>query len=192
MAKKSKQQRRMLLSKMTEWISYISVAFSLIWLVWITSLILIKGIHGLSLAVFTENTPAPNEPGGLLNAIVGSLIIMLMACALGIPLGILTGIYLAEYGRNSWFAELLRMINDVLLSAPSIVIGLFVYIVIVLPTGQFSAIAGAIALCLIQIPLVTRTTENMLNTVPNHMRESAVALGIPKYRSVLRITIRAC
>lgn len=190
--KRNKQRKRMLLSNITIWISYVSVLFSLVWLIWITALILYKGLHGISLAVFTENTPAPNEPGGLLNAIVGSLITMLMACALGIPMGILTGIYLAEYGKHSMFAELLRMVNDVLLSAPSIVIGLFVYIAIVIPTGQFSAIAGAVALCLIQIPLVTRTTENMLNTVPNHMRESAVALGIPKYRAVLQITLRAC
>lgn len=186
------RKRRRIRNKIATFFAYACVAFSLVWLVWITALILYKGLSGLSLAVFTEMTPAPNEPGGLLNAIVGSLMIVVLATVIGTPLGILTGIYLAEYGKHSWFAEVLRTVNDVLLSAPSIVIGLFVYIVIVLPMGNFSLIAGAISLALIQVPVVTRTTETMLNTVPNHLRESSAALGLPKYKSVLNVTIRAC
>lgn len=186
-----RRRSRQLKNRISVIFAYFCVIFSLFWLVWIAGLILYKGIHGMSLAVFTELTPAPNEHGGLLNAIVGSLILLVLATVIGTPLGILTGIYLAEYGKKSWFAETLRMINDVLLSAPSIVIGLFVYIIIVLPMGQFSAIAGAISLALIQIPVVTRTTENMLMTVPNHLRESASALGLPKYKSILNITLKA-
>lgn len=186
-----RRKRRQLINNIAVGFAYFCMAFSLFWLVWVSALILYKGLHGMSLAVFTEITPAPNEPGGLANAIVGSLMILVIAVFIGTPMGILTGIYLAEYGKHSRFAEILRMINDVLLSAPSIVIGLFIYIVIVLPMGNFSLIAGALSLALIQIPVVTRTTENMLNTVSNHLRESASALGIPKYKSVLYITLKA-
>ncbi|MFC6276083.1 phosphate ABC transporter permease PstA [Psittacicella hinzii] len=188
---KSLKARRQFKNKIATVLAYFCVAFSLFWLVWIAGLILVKGIHGLNLAVFTQMTPAPNEAGGLLNAIVGSLIVCVIATAIGTPLGILTGVYLAEYGKKSVFAECLRTVNDVLLSAPSIVLGLFVFVVIVTPMGGFSAIAGAVALSLLQIPVVTRTTENMLQMVPNHLRESSAALGLPKYKSILRVTLKA-
>lgn len=185
------RKKRAFYNRIATAFAYFCVAFSLFWLVWITALILYKGINGLSLAVFTQMTPAPNEPGGLLNAIVGSLIICSMATAIGTPLGILSGIYLAEYGKKSLFAECLRTVNDVLLSAPSIVLGLFIFIVVVTPMGGFSAIAGAAALALLQIPVVVRTTENMLSMVPNHLRESAAALGLPKYKSIFHVTLKA-
>lgn len=186
-----RRKRRQLINNIATGFAYFCMAFSLFWLIWVASLIVYKGLNGMSLAVFTEITPGPNEAGGLANAIVGSLMILTIAVFIGTPMGILTGIYLSEYGRNSFFAEVLRTVNDVLLSAPSIVIGLFVYIVIVLPMGNFSLIAGALSLALIQIPVVTRTTENMLQTVPNTLRESASALGIPKYKAVLYITLKA-
>jgi phosphate transport system permease protein len=150
-----------------------------------------QGFSGLSLAVFTQMTPPPGSSGGLLNAIVGSLIMTAIGVAIGAPLGMLAGTYLAEYGRYSRLAFVVRFINDILLSAPSIVIGLFVYEVVVVPMGHFSAIAGAIALAVLVVPIVVRTTENMLNLVPNTLREAGAALGMPRSLVIRRIAYRS-
>ena len=146
---------------------------------------------GLSLAVFTEMTPAPNDPGGIANAIWGSVLMVAVATLIGTPIGVMAGIYLAEYDRSSWLANVTRFVNDVLLSAPSIVIGMFVSVVLVVPFGGFSGWAGAVALALIVIPVVIRTTENMLNLIPGGLREAAYALGTPKWKVIYSITLKA-
>lgn len=172
--------------------SLAAMAFGLIWLLWILYTTLSLGIGGLSLSLFTEMTPPPNTAGGgLANAIAGSLVMVGVATLVGTPLGILAGVYLAEYGQKSWLASITRFINDILLSAPSIVIGLFVYALVVAQTGHFSAWAGIISLALLQIPIVIRTTENMLKLVPNNLREAAFALGTPKWRIIVKITLKA-
>ena len=153
--------------------------------------LLIKGVGGLSLAVFIENTPPPGGTGGLWNAIFGSLVMTLIGVAIGTPIGVLAGTYLAEYGRHSKLAHTVRFINDILLSAPSIVIGLFVYTVMVRPLGHFSAIAGSMALAIIVIPIVVRTTENMLLLVPNTLREAASAMGMPRALVIRQIAYKA-
>ena len=168
-----------------------ATAFGLGWLVLILGVLLWEGLGGLSLAVFTENTPPPGAAGGLLNAIVGSLIITILAIAIGTPIGILAGTYLAEYGRHGRLATVVRFINDVLLSAPSIVIGLFVYEILVAPMGHFSGWAGAAALAIIVIPVVVRTTEDMLTLVPDSLREAAASIGLPRSLMILRIAYRA-
>ncbi|CDH19017.1 high-affinity phosphate transport protein (ABC superfamily, membrane) [Xenorhabdus bovienii str. kraussei Quebec] len=173
-------------------LSMATMAFGLFWLIWILFSTVTKGIDGMSLALFTEMTPPPNtEGGGLANAIVGSGLLIFWATVLGTPLGIMAGIYLAEYGRRSWLAEVIRFINDILLSAPSIVVGLFVYSVIVTKMQHFSGWAGVIALALLQIPIVIRTTENMLKLVPDNLREAAYALGTPKWKMISAITLKA-
>ena len=172
--------------------SLAAMAFGLFWLAWILWTTVSLGIGGLSWELFTEMTPAPNTAGGgLANAIYGSFVMVGMATLLGTPLGILAGIYLAEYGQKSALASLIRFINDILLSAPSIVIGLFVYALVVTRMGHFSAWAGICALALLQIPIVVRTTENMLSLVPNALREAAFALGTPKWKMVLSITVKS-
>ncbi|ALS60999.1 MULTISPECIES: phosphate ABC transporter permease PstA [Pandoraea] len=172
--------------------SLAAMAFGLLWLLWILYTTLSLGIGGLSLSLFTEMTPPPNTAGGgLANAIAGSLIMVGVATLIGTPLGILAGVYLAEYGQKSWLASITRFINDILLSAPSIVIGLFVYALVVAQMGHFSAWAGIIALALLQVPIVIRTTENMLKLVPNNLREAAFALGTPKWRIIVKITLKA-
>ncbi|AJC18801.1 MULTISPECIES: phosphate ABC transporter permease PstA [Pandoraea] len=172
--------------------SLAAMAFGLIWLLWILYTTLSLGIGGLSLSLFTEMTPPPNTAGGgLANAIAGSLVMVGVATLVGTPLGILAGVYLAEYGQKSWLASITRFINDILLSAPSIVIGLFVYALVVAQMGHFSAWAGIISLALLQIPIVIRTTENMLKLVPNNLREAAFALGTPKWRIIVKITLKA-
>ncbi|MDX7986133.1 phosphate ABC transporter permease PstA [Xenorhabdus sp. 12] len=169
-----------------------TMAFGLFWLSWILISTITKGIDGMSLALFTEMTPPPNtEGGGLANAIVGSGLLIFWATVLGTPLGIMAGVYLAEYGRRSWLAEIIRFINDILLSAPSIVIGLFVYTVVVAKVQHFSGWAGVIALALLQVPIVIRTTENMLKLVPDNLREAAYALGTPKWKMISAITLKA-
>ncbi|MBE2898757.1 phosphate ABC transporter permease PstA [Pasteurellaceae bacterium 20609_3] len=168
-----------------------ALAFGLVWLIWILITIVQHGFSGLSWSVFTEMTPPPSGEGGLSNAIIGSLMMVGVATLLGTPLGILVGVYLAEYGRGAKMANVMRFINDVLLSAPSIVIGLFVYALLVAPMGNFSGWAGALALALLQIPIVIRTTENMLNLVPNTLRESAYALGTPKWKMIVAITLKS-
>ncbi|WP_127959909.1 phosphate ABC transporter permease PstA [Serratia microhaemolytica] len=173
-------------------LSITTMAFGLFWLLWILFSTVSKGIDGMSLALFTEMTPPPNSAGGgLANAIAGSGLLILWATIFGTPLGIMAGIYLAEYGRRSWLAEVIRFINDILLSAPSIVVGLFVYSVVVVKMGHFSGWAGIIALALLQVPIVIRTTENMLKLVPDTLREAAYALGTPKWRIIYAITLKA-
>jgi len=185
-------RRRKLVNQIALTLSLMAMAFGLVWLVWILWETLILGVKGLSLAIFTESTPPPNvEGGGLANAIVGSLIMVLSATAVGTPVGILAGIYLAEYGQRTWLGAMTRFINDILLSAPSIVIGLFVYAIIVAKTKTFSGYAGVIALALIVVPVVVRTTENMLQLIPNSLREAAFALGAPKWVMIWRVTLKA-
>src|SRR4051812_34185641 len=161
------------------------------WLVLILGELLWQGFSGLSLAVFTEMTPPPGADGGLLNPIVGSLILTVLAVLIGTPIGILAGTYMAEYGRYDRLTHVVRFINDILLSAPSIVIGLFIYEVMVAPMGHFSGWAGAVALAVIVIPVVVRTTEDMLTLVPNALREAASALGVPRSIVIARISYRA-
>ena len=150
-----------------------------------------NGFSGLGLAVFTEMTPPPGSKGGLLNAIAGSLIMTILAVAIGAPVGILAGTYMAEYGRNSRLTSIVRFINDILLSAPSIVIGLFIYTIMVAPFGGYSALAGAFSLAVIVIPIVVRTTEDMLLLVPNTLREAASALGMPRAKVISSISYKA-
>lgn len=184
--------RRKLTNKVALSLSMAAMAFGLFWLAWILSTVVQLGIDGLSLSLFTEMTPPPGaESGGLLNAIVGSLILVGLGTLIGTPVGILAGIYLAEYGRYTWLGRVTRFVNDLLLSAPSIVIGLFVYAVIVATTGKFSAWSGVVALALLVLPIVIRTTENMLALVPGSLREAAYALGAPKHIVITKVTLRA-
>jgi phosphate transport system permease protein len=184
--------RRKLVNQLALGMSMAAMAFGLLWLAWILWTVLELGLGGVSLALFTEMTPPPgSEDGGLLNAIVGSLILVFMGTAVGTPIGILAGIYLAEYGRFNWLGKITRFVNDLLLSAPSIVIGLFVYAVIVAQTGKFSAWSGGVALALLVLPIVIRTTENMLMLVPGSLREAAYALGASKHVVITRVTLRA-
>jgi phosphate transport system permease protein len=169
-----------------------AMAFGLFWLIWILFETVRLGVGGLALSVFTESTPPPQaEVGGLANAIVGSLIMVSLATALGTPIGIMAGVYLAEYGKKGWLGATTGFINDILLSAPSIVIGLFIYAVVVAQTKTFSAAAGVLALALIVIPVVVRTTENMLSLIPNSLREAAYALGTPKWKVISAVTLKA-
>jgi phosphate transport system permease protein len=172
-------------------LSYGATLFGLGWLVLILGVLLWEGFSGLTLSVFAEMTPPPGSAGGLLNPIVGSLILTALGVAIGTPIGILAGTYMAEYGRYGHLASIVRFINDILLSAPSIVVGLFVYEVMVAPMGHFSGWAGAVALAVIVIPVVVRTTEDMLLLVPNALREAAAALGLPRAYIVRRIAYRA-
>ncbi len=161
------------------------------WLVLILGELLWQGLSGLSLAVFTEMTPPPGADGGLLNPIVGSLMLTILAVLIGTPIGILAGTYMAEYGRYDRLSSVVRFINDILLSAPSIVVGLFVYEIMVSPMGHFSGLAGAVALAVIVIPVVVRTTEDMLILVPNQLREAAAALGLPRAVVIAKVCYRA-
>lgn len=172
-------------------LSLAAMVFGVFWLVWILWETLRLGLSGLSLSLFTEMTPPPNEAGGLANALWGSFIMVLLATFIGTPIGILAGVYLAEYGRRGPLAASTRFVNDILLSAPSIVIGLFIYAVVVTRMKSFSGIAGIMALALIVIPVVIRTTENMLSLVPNALREAAYALGTPKWKVILSVTLKA-
>ncbi|MGJ7524429.1 phosphate ABC transporter permease PstA [Variovorax sp. GB1P17] len=172
-------------------LSLAAMVFGVFWLVWILWETLRLGIGGLAIATFTEMTPPPNEAGGIANAIFGSFVMVSLATFVGTPIGIMAGIYLAEYNSKGWLASVTRFVNDILLSAPSIVIGLFVYAVVVAYFKSFSGLAGALALALIVIPVVIRTTENMLQLVPPGLREAAYALGTPKWKVILSITLRA-
>src|ERR1700738_1248339 len=165
--------------------------FGLGWLVLILGTLLLEGFSGLSLAVFTEMTPPPGSDGGLLNPIIGSLMLTVLAVAIGTPVGMLAGTYMAEYGRYDKLSSVVRFINDILLSAPSIVVGLFIYEVMVAPMGHFSGLAGAVALAVIVIPVVVRTTEDMLLLVPNPLREAATSLGTPRAVVIRRVCYRA-
>jgi phosphate transport system permease protein len=172
-------------------LSLAATAFGLGWLVLILGVLVWQGLDGLSLQVFTEMTPPPGGAGGLLNAMVGSLLMTSLAVLIGTPIGILAGTYMAEYGRYDRLTSVVRFINDILLSAPSIVIGLFIYQIMVVPMGHFSALAGAVALAVIVLPVVVRTTEDMLLLVPNTLREAAAALGIPRAVIIRRVCYRA-
>jgi phosphate transport system permease protein len=172
-------------------LSLAATAFGLGWLVLILGVLLYEGFSGLSLAVFTEMTPPPGSAGGLLNAIMGSLVLTGLAVLIGTPIGILAGTYMAEYGRHDRLTSVVRFINDILLSAPSIVIGLFIYEVMVYPMGHFSGWAGSVALAVIVIPVVVRTTEDMLTLVPDSLREAAASIGLPRSLMITRIAYRA-
>ena len=172
-------------------LSLAATLMGLAWLVVILTVLLWEGLSGLSLAVFTEMTPPPGGTGGLLNPIVGSLMLTILAVLIGTPIGILAGTYMAEYGRHDRLTSVVRFINDILLSAPSIVVGLFIYEVMVAPMGHFSGLAGAVALAVIVIPVVVRTTEDMLILVPNELREAAAALGAPRAFVITTVCYRA-
>jgi phosphate transport system permease protein len=169
-----------------------AMAFGLFWLAWILFETIRLGIGGLAFSVFTQSTPPPQDAaGGLANAIVGSGIMVGMATAIGTPIGVMAGVYLAEYGQKTWLGRITQFINDILLSAPSIVIGLFIYAVVVARFKSFSGWAGVLALALIVIPVVIRTTENMLVLIPNALREAAYALGTPKWKVIWSVTLKA-
>ena len=188
----AKHRRRRVVNGIALSLSLAAMAFGVFWLVWILVETVRLGAGGLSLAVFTQMTPPPQaETGGLANAIYGSVLMVGLATAIGTPVGILAGIYLAEYGQKSWLGSITRFINDILLSAPSIVIGLFIYAAVVARLHSFSGFAGVLALALIVIPVVIRTTENMLALIPNALREAAYALGTPKWKVIMLITLKA-
>src|SRR6187401_2804396 len=168
-----------------------AAGFGLTWLVLILLVLVVKGVGGLSLAVFTEMTPPPGAAGGLLNPIMGSLVMTVIAVLIGTPLGILAGTYMAEYGRYDKFTSVVRFINDILLSAPSIVIGLFVYEIMVAQMGHFSGWAGAVSLAVIVVPVVVRTTEDMLTLVPDSLREAAASIGLPRSLMIQKVAYRA-
>jgi phosphate transport system permease protein len=172
-------------------LAYAATAFGLTWLVLILAVLLWKGFSGLNLAVFTEMTPPPGSAGGLLNPIVGSLVMTFIAVLIGTPLGILAGTYMAEYGRYDKLTMVVRFINDILLSAPSIVIGLFIYEVMVAQMGHFSGWAGSVALAVIVVPVVVRTTEDMLSLLPDTMREAAASIGLPRSLMIQKVAYRA-
>ncbi|MCZ4312009.1 phosphate ABC transporter permease PstA [Comamonadaceae bacterium G21597-S1] len=183
--------RRKTVNQIALTLSLLAMAFGLFWLFWILFETVRLGVGGLSMATLTQMTPPPNDVGGLANAMYGSFLMVLLATFVGTPIGILAGIYLAEFESKGWLANSTRFVNDILLSAPSIVIGLFVYAVVVTQFKSFSGWAGAIALALIVIPVVIRTTENMLQLIPSGLREAAYALGAPKWKVILSITLKA-
>jgi phosphate transport system permease protein len=171
--------------------SVLATFFGLFWLIWILWVTLSYGVSAFDWALLTEGTPAPGSNGGLANAIVGSLLMVVLATLIGTPVGIMAGTYLAEFGRKGFIPALIRFINDILLSAPSIIIGLFVYEIVVVRLGHFSGIAGALALAIIVLPVVVRTTEEMLRLVPNTLREAALALGAPRWKVITLVAYRA-
>jgi phosphate transport system permease protein len=184
-------RRRSILNKVMLTLSMAALVFGLFWLVWILAVLVIKGGGALSLTLFTESTPPPGQAGGLLNAIMGSFVMVGIGTLIGTPVGILAGTFLAEYGQRGWLAPATRFLNDVLLSAPSIVIGLFIYAVYVSQVGHYSGWAGSLALAILVIPVVVRTTDNMLLLVPNSLREACFALGCPKWRMITMVSYKA-
>ncbi len=187
----AKYGQRKRLNQVALTLSLAAMAFGVFWLIWILWETLRLGLSGLSLSLFAEMTPPPNEEGGIANALWGSLVMVLLATFVGTPIGVMAGVYLAEYDKRGWLASSTRFVNDILLSAPSIVIGLFVYGVVVVRMRSFSGLAGVVALALIVIPVVIRTTENMLALVPSGLREAAYALGTPKWKVITMVTLRA-
>ena len=183
--------RRRLVNYVVITLSVAATGFGLMWLILVLSTLLINGITAITPSLFMQMTPPPGSSGGLLNAIAGSLLMTSIATAIGTPTGILAGTFLAEYAHSSRFGEVVRFVNDILLSAPSIIVGLFVYEVMVVRMGHFSAWAGAVALAIIVIPVVVRTTEDMLRLVPATLREAAVALGAPKWKVIVMVAYRA-
>jgi phosphate transport system permease protein len=190
-AREQRYMQRKRVNQLALLLSLMAMGFGLFWLFWILFETVWLGASGLTLSALTEMTPAPNDPGGLANAIYGSFLVVILATFVGTPVGVMAGIYLAEFEPHSWLASVTRFVNDILLSAPSIVIGLFVYAVIVTRFKSFSGYAGIAALTLIVIPVVIRTTENMLQLVPAGLREAAYALGAPKWKVILSITMRS-
>ena len=184
-------RRRLRLNRLYLVMSFAAMAFGMAFLLWILFELVFRGVAALSPSLFVQTTPPPGSAGGLANAIVGSVLIVCVATLAATPVGVMAGVYLAEYGKGSRLADATRFINDILLSAPSIVVGLFVYTVYVARVGHFSGWAGAAALGLIAVPVVVRTTENMLRLVPGTLREAAVALGAPMWKVTLRVTLRA-
>ncbi len=184
-------RNRLMRNRIAMSLSLVAMAVGLGVLAWILSMLLYKGFSGLSWAVFTQTTPPPGSAGGLANAIVGSLLMVGMSIVMAVPVGVLTGIFLAEYGSGSRLASIIRFVNDLLLSSPSIVIGLFVFALYVANVGHFSGWAGAFALALIAVPVIVRTTENMLGLVPNALREASAALGMPRWRVISKVTLKA-
>ena len=189
--REAKFAQRKFINRIAISLALAAMAFGLFWLFWILIETVRLGFDGLTLATLTEMTPPPNEVGGLANAIYGSFLMVMLAAFVGTPIGVMAGIYLAEFDAKSWLATITRFVNDILLSAPSIVIGLFVYSVVVSRFKSFSGWAGVVALALIVIPVVIRTTENMLQLVPAGLREAAYALGAPKWKVILSITLKA-
>ncbi|WP_370681838.1 phosphate ABC transporter permease PstA [Comamonas sp. GB3 AK4-5] len=189
--RQAKYARRKRLNQVALTLSLAAMAFGVFWLIWILWETITLGVSGLNAALFLEMTPPPNDGGGLANAIFGSATMVLLATLVGTPIGVMAGVYLAEYDPRGWLARTTRFVNDILLSAPSIVIGLFVYAVVVVRFKSFSGYAGVVALALLVIPVVIRTTENMLVLVPSSLREAAYALGTPKWKVISRITLRA-
>jgi len=183
--------RRRFQNILVQVLAVLAAAFGLFWLVWIVWTTLSKGLGSLNLALFTQMTPPPGDDGGMLNAFVGSAIMSLLGIALGAPIGVLAGTFLAEYSQRSWIGEAVRFVNDILLSAPSIVLGLFVYTLVVAQMGHFSALAGGIALGFIVLPVVVRTTDEMLQLVPAQMREAALSLGVPQWKVIVQVLYRA-
>jgi len=184
-------RRRLLVNRWNLAMSMGTMSFGMVFLLWILYTLFLRGFEALSPTLFTQMTPPPGSAGGLLNAIFGSVLMVLVATLVSTPIGILAGIYLAEYGKNGWIANVTRFINDILLSAPSIVIGLFVYTVYVAQVQHYSGWAGSAALALLAIPVVVRTTENMLRLVPSSLREAAIALGAPMWKVILMVTLKA-
>jgi phosphate transport system permease protein len=184
-------RKRLFVNRFNLVMSLATMAFGMAFLLWILTVLFANGFAALAPTLFTQMTPPPGAAGGLLNAIFGSIVIVGVATFVSTPIGILAGIYLAEFGKDGWLARVTRFINDILLSAPSIVIGLFVYTVYVAQVGHFSGWAGSAALALIAIPVVVRTTENMLHLVPSSLREAAVALGAPMWKVILMVTLKA-
>ena len=189
--RQAKYKQRKIVNKVALVLSLLAMSFGLFWLFWILFETVRLGIGGLSFSTLTEMTPPPNDEGGLANAMYGSFLMVMLATFVGTPIGVMAGIYLAEFDTKGWLATVTRFVNDILLSAPSIVIGLFVYAVIVSRFKAFSGWAGVMALALIVIPVVIRTTENMLQLVPPGLREAAYALGAPKWKVILSITLKA-
>jgi phosphate transport system permease protein len=184
-------RKRLWINRFNLTMSLLTMAFGMTFLLWILSVLFLNGFAALSPSLFTQTTPPPGSAGGLINAIFGSVVIVGVATFISTPIGIMAGIYLAEFGKDGWLAQVTRFINDILLSAPSIVIGLFVYTVYVAKVGHFSGWAGSAALALIAIPVVVRTTENMLRLVSGSLREAAIALGAPMWKVILMVTLKA-
>jgi len=190
--RESKFARRKRVNAIALTLSLAAMTFGVFWLIWILLETVRLGIGGLSLSLFTQMTPPPqSEDGGLANAIFGSVTMVTLATLIGTPIGILAGIYLAEYGQKTWLGSVTRFINDILLAAPSIVVGLFIYAAVVARMKSFSGWAGVLALALIVIPVVIRTTENMLSLIPNALREAAYALGTPKWKVIMTVTLKS-
>ena len=175
----------------TQALAVLATVFGLFWLVWILWTTVTRGLGSFNLALFTEMTPPPGDAGGMLNAFFGSAVLSLLGIVIGAPIGVLAGTFLAEYSRQSWLGETVRFVNDILLSAPSIVLGLFVYTMVVAQMGHFSALAGGIALAFIVLPVVVRTTDEMLRLVPSQMREAALSLGVPQWKVTVQVLYRA-